>query len=204
MYKYIGSMDPTRALSTDWEERDYAAALKHITDAEFTGWKPSVASYDPKKNPAPTVSTTSLFPVGVLFQSGLICFFHSEFYSSRALFALPVGIFPIGLFLFILFLSSPQLYTVLKGSLPPKDPVSEAQVTEDDVESEEEEEEAADEAVVQEEERVEDPLPQPIISAPKTRLQKRKAGEIQESPSGKEDGDYDEETTPSSNKVAKG
>ena len=57
MYKYTGSADPTRSLSSNWEEQDYKAALKRITDTEFTGWKPSVAPYEPTNNPVTTVST---------------------------------------------------------------------------------------------------------------------------------------------------
>ena len=103
MYMYTESTDPTRVLSTDWEERDYAAALKCITDAEFTGWKPSVTPYEPKKKPAPTVSTLScrqseLIPVGFL----LLC--QSEHFQSAFLSA--IRLFPLGLLFSFLFPTS--------------------------------------------------------------------------------------------------
>ena len=53
MYKYTGSEDPTCSLANDWDEKEYSAALKRITDAELTGWEPSFAPYDPKSNPTP-------------------------------------------------------------------------------------------------------------------------------------------------------
>ena len=56
MFKYTGPKDPTRSIASDWDERDYAVALKRITDAEFTGWKSSVVPYDPVNNPVSTVS----------------------------------------------------------------------------------------------------------------------------------------------------
>ena len=85
MYKYTGRKDPTRSLASDWEERDYVAALKRITDAEFTGWKPSVTPYEPTGNPAPTVS--SMFPNWSLL-------------SIRVMFLLPFRVFPLGYLFF--------------------------------------------------------------------------------------------------------
>ena len=81
MFKYTRSEDPTRSLPSDWDKKDYAAALKRITDAEFTRWEPSVAPYDPKTNPAPSVSSIfpnrSLLSIRVLLPFAIRSLFHS-------------------------------------------------------------------------------------------------------------------------------
>ena len=127
------------------------AALKRITDAEFTGWKPTVAPYEPAKNPAPTVS--SILP-------------NRRLLSIRVSFLFAIRSFiPLGSYSFDIFFRT-QLYTKQRGTLPPKVPRPEARVA-DVVRSAEEENEAADvEAAMG---QSVPPQPRPAASEPKTR-----------------------------------
>jgi hypothetical protein len=59
MYEYSKKHDPSRTSKESWEAEDYKAALKKITDAEFTGAAVGVAPYTPVKNKAPIVSSLS-------------------------------------------------------------------------------------------------------------------------------------------------
>ena len=59
MYEYSGKHDPSRTSKDSWQDEDYKAALKKITDAEFTGAVVGLAPYTPVKNEAPTVSLLS-------------------------------------------------------------------------------------------------------------------------------------------------
>jgi hypothetical protein len=59
MWLYTRPGDITWSLGPEWDNKEYAAALKRITQAQFLNFEEGLPSFTPDGTPVPTVSSIS-------------------------------------------------------------------------------------------------------------------------------------------------